>query len=336
MKGTNIIISGAKIITPHQVASTKEMEPIHGHFENLEQYFPQGLPQRLAGLDMGTKYLLAAVKEALQDFKLSSDRDIGVAIATFLGCNMSRLSFLQDVLDEKKKVANPIFFKTTVPSVAAGAVAILCQCCGPTITCIGNGEAGLAALHNAILLIQRGIAKEMIVGGYEDLPLELLKHIPHRVLGAAPWREGGAALILKHADVTTNCGEKALAKICGLGVCGYGASPEQKKQALRKTMKSAMFSAGRQSIEGIISAGHFFLPVEKEMYPDVPVFDTILQWGETLGMSGIIRLIVAIEKLNATEHSSNGNTQSVGILVNGVGISGTAYSVLLGKNSPQI
>jgi len=71
--------------------------------------------------------------------------------------------------------------------------------------------------------------------------------------------------------------------------------------------------------------------MEQEMFPGLPVIDTTAVWGEALGMSGIIRLVTAVEALNNSEQKPYIQSPNRNILVNGVGIPGTAYTVLLSK-----
>jgi len=223
MRDLRTIITRIKILCPSisQGSNPKSLE--------FESVFPEGLPRRLSGLDRGSKYLLAAVKELLCEAGIGNRQRAGAAVATFLGSNSSRIKFLRGVLQDGKRIADPIAFKTTVPSVAVGALAILYQCCGPTLTCVGVGEAGLAALHNACMLIQRGVVDEMIVGGYEDLPAELLKIVPQRLKGKIPWVEGGAALLVKNEAACMAKDEDILARIRGFGLSGQGTTLVHKK-----------------------------------------------------------------------------------------------------------
>ncbi len=332
MNGFDTVITGAKIVTSQIHDKQKDQGYMRGSFGTIEDYFPQGLPQRLAGLDRGSKFLLAAVKEALQGREHDDERNVGVAVATLLGSNSSRIRFLQGVLGEKKPVVDPIAFKTTVPSVAAGAVAVLYRCCGPTITCIGNGEAGLTALHNAYLLIRRGITKKMIVGGYEDFSDELLRFVPQHLKGEKPWLEGAAALIVKNKTVDAPNEEKILAKIDGFGLSSRGVKPDEKKTSLRKAMQATIFYNGQQAVDYIVSAGTRYSALEQDMCPGIPIIDTTIQWGEHLGMSGIINLVTAIELLNDPDENLKGSNLPKRVLVNGMGMSGTAYSVMLSRS----
>lgn len=326
---SDIVICGATIVTPYFVNVTNELEPMYKCFESMEQHFPHGLPQRLAGLDNGTRYLLAAVKSILRDEKKIDELNTGIAIGTFLGCSASRLNFLKSLLNKEKRVANPIYFKTTVPSVAAGAIAILCQCCGPSITCIGQSDAGLISLHNAMLLIRRGVVKEMIVGGYEDFPEEMLEHIPNRVMGKAKWKDGGAALLIRNATDALNDNDTVIGRIKCLCMRGYGVSSEDRIKALQDAMINATSNIEGQSPEFIISAGKKYYNIEQQFFPDSEIIDITDQWGETHGLSGIIKVISAIEKIKSVNKNSKNGMNHAGVLVNSIGISGTVYSAII-------
>lgn len=328
MDNYKIFITGAKVVA-NGIGINENADSIQKF--TIESFFPQGLPKRLAGLDRGSKYLLAAVKESLSHKSLIEGKDVGVSVATLLGSTSSRVKFLRGVFHKETRTGDPLLFKTTVPSVAAGAVSILFHCQGPSITCVGHGEAGLAALHNAYLLLRRKVVKQMIVGGYEDLPEELLKFIPGKVKGKNPLSEGAAALVLENKRMDKIADELVLAQISGVGLCGEGTGAEEKKLALSKAMASAILHSGQQKIDAIVSAGRGLSIVEKNMFPDVPVIDTTALWGKTLGMSGTVGVVTAVDILNKAGEFPCSKGLPTNVLVNGVGISGTAYSVMVSR-----
>ncbi len=172
---------------------TEELpEPVHG--------------DRLASV-CGWCVLLALQDASLSLHGMDPER-VGVALGSAWAGVQGMIDFACDVRSQSSRFVSPLRFPQTVGNFAAGAVARAFELRGPNVTTSCGARSGLAALHEALRLMEQKRADVMIAGGADVLSAELIRGLD---VSDVPFSEGACFLVLERPEMAQARG----ARICG-------------------------------------------------------------------------------------------------------------------------
>jgi 3-oxoacyl-[acyl-carrier-protein] synthase II len=130
-------------------------------------------------LDRTTTMLLTAAKLAMEDGRLTvteeNATEIGIVIGSTMGSISSVSKFDRDVLKNGYKNANPGVFPSLVMCAAASQVSIKFGIKGMISTISSGYASGLDAMGYAIMAIETGKVKRVLVGAVEELCEEIYR-----------------------------------------------------------------------------------------------------------------------------------------------------------------
>lgn len=134
--------------------------------------------------ELAAQWLAEQVRALLPD--PVRGEETGVYLSTPDTGAAASVEFWRAALNDGRGFANPRDFPWTLANSAAAHVSMRNDLRGPNYTLVGDGEASLGALNDAIDDLQAGIVRcalvlRFVVGGGE---------IPSSVQGLALWREG--------------------------------------------------------------------------------------------------------------------------------------------------
>jgi 3-oxoacyl-(acyl-carrier-protein) synthase len=149
----------------------------------------QRFGQRFGRLDLQSQLSLLAVESLNLDFNGMARERTGICLATSAGSLSTDVNFWQG--RDGTGGRSPTLFAYTLPSAAAGEIAIHFKVTGPNLCFVGDGQT---VLPEAFDLIRRGEADGCVCVFSEVVSAELAKII------SAPPRAGAWALCLKRGD----------------------------------------------------------------------------------------------------------------------------------------
>ena len=228
-----------------------------------------------------------------------------------------------------------------------------------SITC----STALHALVNAVAWLRSGMAQQFVVGGTEapNTPFTLAQVEAMRIYtrDSMPFPVRAMDMAKKHNTMTVGEGaalfllsdkpDEAVAQITGLGYCQepvqHGTSVDAKGEGLYRSMKQAMYSAGLEQVDAIVthSPGTVlgdrseFRAMSRLFGEQMPPH-TNNKWiiGHTYGASGALSLEMALLMLRHQRFiplpwskKSPHETKLRSIMVNAQGFGGNSVSVIV-------
>src|SRR5438270_1403083 len=317
--------------------------------------------------------------------QMRAESEVGLVLGTMF-CSVHTISeFDRRALEAGPAYASPMDFSNTVINAAAGQTAILHDLRGVNTTVSTGVTSGLQAVAYAADLIRGGRAGALLAGGADELCFESFYgferagllcrsggregHYPipfdARRNGSA-LGEGAALLMLEDAASARERGARVLAEVSGCGSgydCSRGRDERSAVEAVAHSMRFALYDASLRPYEvECVSASANGNPrgdwhearAVAEVFGDharsMPVMAIKAMLGETLGASGAMQAVAALEtmregvlpgipQLEQFEEDfpfalAGPDRQSVDVsnaLVNSVGFDGHCCSVVLAK-----
>ncbi len=289
----------------------------------------------VGSLDRTGRLAATGVELALSDsgwsIELRKARAVGLVLGTMF-CSVKTIGeFDRRAQSAGVEYASPMDFANTVLNAAAGQVAIWHHLRGVNTTIAAGSVSGLHAIGYATDLIRRGRADVIVAGGAEELCFEsfhgfrragVLATGENGASGCAvPFdaRRSGAALgeasafiVLEAEEVASARGARVIGRIEGFGA-GYDPRQDAERSdggnALSDVIRRALHERRLQSsdIGAVVSSasGSRVLDAREAsgigcgLGRAVPVTALKSMLGETLGASGALQAIVALQSLHA-------------------------------------
>jgi 3-oxoacyl-[acyl-carrier-protein] synthase II len=294
-----------------------------------------GLPPKEARrTDRVILMALAAAREALDDAALVPSvyggERIGVAIGSGIGGLGSLLSGYRTLLEKGPRRVSPFTIPMGIANMPSGVVSIQHGLGGPNVCHASACSSAAHAIGEGALMIQRGMADAMLVGGSEapivDLSLagfgsmkalSLQNDSPTRasrpfdrardgfVMG-----EGAGVLVLERMDRARERGAKIRAELVGYGStadASHMAAPDPSGHGAARCMTQAIEDAGVPPSEvGYVNAHATSTPagdpaevsalrqVFGDALDDIPVSATKSMTGHLLGAAGALESILTL------------------------------------------
>jgi 3-oxoacyl-[acyl-carrier-protein] synthase II len=345
--------------------------------------------RNLRPLDRTSRLVASAAQLALDDSgwtaEMRAAAEVGLILCTMF-CSVRTISeFDRRALEAGPAYASPMDFANTVINAAAGQTAILHDLRGVNTTVSTGVTSGLQAVAYAADLIRAGRARALLAGGADELCFEsfygfdraglLCRSDGHNGHYAVPFDarrngftpgEGAALLMLEEGASAYERGARVLAEVSGAG-CGYDSSrgrDERKAVAsIAHAMRFALYEAMLRAYEvEAFSASANGSPggdrrealAVAEVFGDhaqtMPVAAVKSMLGETLGASGAMQVVAALETMRdgrlpgipqleeveedfplALAGPARQEDDVSNVLVNSVGLDGHSCSLLLAK-----
>lgn len=352
MSGRRVVITGIGLITPLGIGKEKTWSSIcegKSGVTEITRFDPAELKTKIAGEvnnfdakeymepkeaiknDRFIHFSLAASKMALDDADLEITDDIsdrtGCVIASGIG-GMS--SYYETVLRMESKGASrmtPMFIPNIITNMAAGYTSIYFNAKGPncctTTACAASGHA----LSLSLILIQRGDADAMIVGGTEAplIPLTFAGFNAMRALStrndspqtaSRPFEkdrdgfimsEGAGTLILEELERAKNRGARIYAELIGSGMsCDASHITAPTLDGPLRSMKAALNDAkinpddvsyinahGTSTQLNDVNETNAIKKLFGEQAHKIPVSSTKSMTGHMLGAAGAVEASIS-------------------------------------------
>ncbi len=201
---------------------------------------------RVSGLAMVGSYL--AIKDSNRS--LDGDRN-GIMLGTAFGSLLTNEMFYRELVIRGPESVSPFLFPYTIPSSAAGEIAIGFQAKGMNLTFSSGWTSGLDAIGWAAFMIKKGNADAMLSGGVEAYGEILHKGlddvkvlslgkdmIPYRNMGFIPG-EGAAFFIIEDRKDASSRGRDIYAEISGYGFSYDNDFEKAIMRSVRDALKEA-------------------------------------------------------------------------------------------------
>lgn len=286
-------------------------------------------------LDRTSRLVTTAAALALDDSgwdpEARAGQDIGLVLGTMY-CSVKTISeFDRRAMEAGPIYASPLDFANSVINAAAGQAAIWHGLRGINSTIATGQVSGLRAISYAAGLVASGRAEVLLAGGAEELCFEsflgfersgmlsgTVEGITARPIPFDADRdgfalgEGAALLVIESAESAASRGRSALAGINGSGFAfdpARGQDEMSAVEATKRAVRLALDDARIGSLElGALSAsanGGRFDDLEARALAEVlgsraeelPVTAVKSSLGETLGASGALQAVAALETL---------------------------------------
>lgn len=304
-----------------------------GNVESFEaERYLQG--RSLRPLDRTGRLVAAAAALALENSGLDQEalanQEVGLVLGTMFSSMHTIGQFDRQALVEGPSYASPLDFANTVINSAAGQTAIWHKLRGINSTISSGGTSGLMALGYAVDLISYGTQNAILVGGADEFCFEsfcgleragLLKHRDAEEDCSVPFdaRRNGFALSEASALLMLEEWESALAR--GANILAEVRGHANAYDARYQTQSNGADAVVR-AMRGALAEGELFAPevdfisasangssladkneafaikaVFNGQAPRIPIVAIKSMIGETLGASGVVQTIDAIETL---------------------------------------
>jgi 3-oxoacyl-[acyl-carrier-protein] synthase II len=314
----------AEIAAGHLVAEVRDFNP--------RNYLGA---RNVAPLDRTGRLAATGVELALADsgwtLDLRKQRPVGIVLGTMF-CSVKTISeFDRRAQSAGPEYASPMDFSNTVLNAAAGQVAIWHQLRGVNTTVAAGAVSGLHALGYATDLIRRGRADVIVAGGAEEVCFEsfhgfrragLLAKPDHGAPGCAvPFHakrtgfalgEAAAFVVLEAEEIASARGARTIGRLDGFAT-GYDPRQEIAKtdgpnalaDAVRRALRSC--STDGSDLAAVVSSGSGSPVLDAREAAGItcgigaaaPVTAIKSMLGDTLGASGALQAIVALESLRS-------------------------------------
>ncbi len=284
-------------------------------------------------LDRTGRLAATGVELALADSgwtpELRKANAVGLVLGTMF-CSVKTISeFDRRAQSAGPEYASPMDFSNTVLNAAAGQVAIWHQLRGVNTTVAAGAVSGLHALGYAANLIRRSRADALLAGGVEEVCFESFHGFRRAGLLAPPQNgtpgcavpfhahrsgaalgEAAAFLVLEAEDVAAARGARIMGRIAGFGT-GYDPRQDLERpdsaNTLTDIIRRALRDAGgdASAIGAVVTSasGSPVLDAREaaaircSIGAGAPVTAIKSMLGDTLGASGALQAIVALESL---------------------------------------
>ena len=261
-----------------------------------------------------------AVDEARIDREQLKELRVGVCIGTTVGNAMNNEGFYRAFLEKRFPDMDSIddYLRANPADMVADAFGLK----GPR-QCIGNACAsGAVAIGQAAEWIRDGICDIVLAGGADILCRVVYNgFISLKVADTEPCRpfdadrgglnlgEGAAMLVMESQEIAERRGVSNKAYLCGYGNCSdayHTTAPHPNGKGLEQAITAALGHAkiGRNEISFINAHGTATLDNDKaegmvftRMFPNTVFCSTKGYTGHTLGASGAIEAVIAIDCL---------------------------------------
>ncbi|MEX1129612.1 MAG: beta-ketoacyl synthase N-terminal-like domain-containing protein [Vicinamibacterales bacterium] len=289
----------------------------------------------VGSLDRTGRLAATGVELAFADSGWSADdrkaRVVGLVLGTMF-CSVKTIGeFDRRAQGAGPEYASPMDFSNTVLNAASGQVAIWHHLRGVNATVAAGSVSGLHAIGYAADLIRRGRADVIVAGGVEEVCFESFHGFRQAGLLAAPAdghpgcavpfdrRRSGAALgeasafvVLEAEEVAAARGARVAARIEGFAA-GYDPRRDAEQtagaNALADVIRRALHEARIPSSDiGAVMSSASGSPVgdareaagiQCGIGAGAPVTALASMLGDTLGASGALQTIMAIESMRA-------------------------------------
>lgn len=298
-------------------------------------------PEELIGkrglkyLSLSTQYLLSAAVRCWQDAGLgdlnpvpeSEAFDLGVVVAS----NFAGLRAISDydytTVTEGPQSVSPMQAPNTIANAPAAQLAIRMNACAFNTTIATGQCAGLDAIAYAVSSIHKGQAKQVLVGGVEEINERVLwiyqnsnvlpkessdragKPFSSDSTGWIPG-EGASVMMLEKLSHCLERGGTPLGKIASYSTT-FAVDEDSRIHAMERAIGQVFKQADRVFGEtsGIISGASGFYPQDRvEMNaihnlfasanPEIPISSLKGTIGETYGASGVFQAAAGLMALN--------------------------------------
>jgi 3-oxoacyl-[acyl-carrier-protein] synthase II len=383
------LCEGRSGIRPVGLFDTKRLGcPLGGEVKDFDAQKYLGR-RNLRPLDRTSRLVASAAQLALDDSgwtaEMRAAEEVGLVLGTMF-CSVRTISeFDRRALEAGPSYASPMDFANTVINAAAGQTAILHDLRGVNTTVSTGVTSGLQAVAYAADLIRGGRARALLAGGADELCFEsfygfdraglLCRSDGHDDHYAIPFDarrngftpgEGAALLMLEEAGAARERGARVLAEVSGTG-CGYDSSRGRDErrgvESVAHAMRFALYESMLRAYEvealsasangsragdrrEALAVGEVFGQHARTM----PVAAVKSMLGETLGASGAMQVVAALETMRdgrlpgipqlgeveegfplALAGPARQNVDASNVLVNSVGFDGHCCSLLLAK-----
>jgi len=296
----------------HVVAEVREFAP--------ERYLRPG---NVRPLDRTGRLALVGVELALADAGWTLERrksdTVGLVVGTMLSGAHTIGEFDRRALRAGPEYASALDFSNTVLNAPAGQVAIWQHLRGINSTIAAGAASGVQALGYALQLVRTGRADVLVAGGVEDVSFESVLGFSRAGRLASPGDggpcdgvpfdaartgallgEGAAFLVLEAEETAAARGARTIGRVSG---AANGFDPGALAATIGRALRDADTPAGGI---GAVSASAHGSPdldrreaaaIEVALGTAVPVTAIKAMTGETLGASGALQTIAALEAM---------------------------------------
>ncbi|UCG32611.1 MAG: hypothetical protein JSU68_13215 [Phycisphaerales bacterium] len=117
----------------------------------------------------------AALQQSAFDLAAADPTRVGLVLGSAYAALADMLQFATEVKRQTPRFVSPLHFPQTVGNYAAGALARALKINGPNITLGGRSQSGLAAVAEAVRLLQCDAADLILAGGADAVSPALLR-----------------------------------------------------------------------------------------------------------------------------------------------------------------
>lgn len=176
-------------------------------------------PKKLRRIDHLSRMALLGAGLAIADAKLSPKEleETGIILATGYGALETGFSFLSSFLDKGDQLSKPTLFSNSVHNAAAAYISISFGIKGPSLSVSQFDLSFSSALLTAMLWIEEGRTKSVLVGGVDEY-CDVLGYAAANLYAAKNTQpptlgEGGCFFVLSKSSVCNETGYAQLAKV---------------------------------------------------------------------------------------------------------------------------
>ncbi len=222
-------------------------------------------------MDLFTQFAIAASELAVKDAEINFEKlnreRIGVVFGSGIGGMETNLRQHQNLFEAKgPHRISPFYIPMLIPDIASGYISMRFQVKGPNYATVSACATSAHSIADGMMLIERGNADMMIVGGAEA-PITEMGVAGFNAMKAMSVRndepqkasrpfdkerdgfvmgEGGGVLILEELQYALNRGAKIYAEIAGFGLTGdayHITQPAPNGEGAVRSMKLALEDA---------------------------------------------------------------------------------------------
>lgn len=172
MRNTNYYINGLGLISPQRTYDNNEFLPqIIAYYENaltavvpdFKEYIN---PVQLRRLSRMLRIGLTAAIICTRDSGITQPD--GIITATGYGFLKDTAKFVSEMLDQQENHLTPTFFMQGTYNALSGLVALTLKCNGYNNTYVNKGFSFETSLHDAMLQLDEGNLKNILIGSYDE------------------------------------------------------------------------------------------------------------------------------------------------------------------------
>lgn len=326
-------------------SDSKNTSPIGNDFLNLplietvrvNHWNPEDLigKQGLRYLSLSTQFLLSAAVRCCQDAGMdginpvseSEALDLGIVVASNLSGILAVSNTDYTTVTQGPQYISPMQAPNIIANAPAAQLAIRMKARAFNTTIATGQCAGLDAISYAVSSIQKGIAKQVLVGGVEEINERVLwiyhnsNVLPNEYSERAgtPFSsdstgwipgEGASVIMLEKLSHCLKRGGTPLGKVASYSNT-IAIDEESRIHAMERAIEQVFKQADTAFSEssGIISGASGFYPQDmvemnainnlfKLVNPEIPISSLKGVIGETYGASGVFQAIVGLMALN--------------------------------------